>query len=131
MRSGRAADDARPSLQRAECGPTAAVLIEMASEKHLTPRRLVNLGDLPLGCPLAPGMEECLSLGIEACQQTRRADPSHCVESFHEALLLGEHAELIGGCRQRDADSQSSIVIGLDFGFHALVLEESDTKVQI
>jgi len=58
MRSGRAADDARPLLQRAERRPTPAVLIGMAFEQHLAPGSLMELGHpLPLVVHLRPAWQ--------------------------------------------------------------------------
>ena len=76
-------------------------------------------------------MEKRLALGIETRQQMRRAHPPHGVDGFHETLLLGQHAHLVRGRRQRDADGESSVVMGLDFGFHAFVLNDGSTKVQV
>ena len=124
-------DEARAAFQWAERRPAAAVLIEMAREHHLAPRRLVNLGDLAFGSPLAPGVQERCPRGIKAAEHVARGGATDGVDGLHQRFFLCQHAEFIGRRGQGDGDGEGAVRIGLDFGFHASVVQVRSTKVQI
>lgn len=112
-----APDDVRAPLQRAEGDAAGAALIQVALEHHFAPRRLVNLGDLAFGGPVAPILNQGLPVGIEGLEQMSGARTAHGVERLHQALLLREHAQLGAGSRQGDGEGDGAVGVGADFRF--------------